>query len=109
VTDTLMVLGQVSPSANILTSIYTVPAITSTVVSSIIVCNTNTSSTTFRISIAIGGAIDNIQQYIYYDLPILNNDTFIATVGISLATTDQIRVQAGLTNVSFTISGVQVT
>ena len=108
-TDTLMILGQTSPAATTLSPIYTVPAVTSAVISSIIVCNTNGSSATFRIYIAIAGAADNIQQYIYYDLPILNNDTFIATVGISLATTDVVRVYANTTNVSFTISGVQIT
>ncbi len=108
-TDTLLVLGQAQPTALTLTPIYTVPASTSAVVSSIMVCNTGGTSTTFRLSIAIGGALDNIQQYIYYDLPILNNDTFIATVGISLATTDVIRVQSASGNVSFTISGVQIT
>jgi hypothetical protein len=108
-TDTIQVLGQYSPAANSLYTIYTVGAATSAVVSSIVVCNTNSTSVTFRISIAIAGAIDATSQYIYYDLPLLGNDTFVATVGLSLATTDQIRVQASATNVAFTISGVQVT
>ena len=108
-TDTIQVLGQYSPSASSLYTIYTVPAATSAVISSIVVCNTNSTSATFRISIAVGGAIDALSQYIYYDLPLLGNDTFVATVGLSLATTDQVRILASSTNVAFTVSGVQVT
>ena len=108
-TDTLQILGQYSPAADSLYTLYTVPAVTSAVVSSIMICNTNSSSVTFRVSVAIAGAIDAISQYIYYDLPLLANDTFVATIGVSLATTDQIRVQANATNVAFTVSGVQIT
>jgi len=107
--ETLKVLGQVAPSATTLTVAYTVPAATSTVVSSIIICNSNNTNQTFRISIAPAGAADNIKQYMYYDLPILANDTFIATVGISLATTDVVRCYASATNMAFQLSGVEVT
>lgn len=106
--ETYRVLAQSTPSANTLTTAYTVPASTSTQISSIMVCNTNTTETTFRVSVRIAGASDTIKQYIYYDLPILNNDTFVATVGITLATTDVISVQAGMTNVSFNIFGVEI-
>jgi len=106
-TDFVKVLGQLTPSANTLTAAYTVPALTSTVVSSIVICNTNSSFIVFRVSIAIGGAADTIAQYIYYDLPMDPNDTFIATIGVSLATTDVIRVRSDTSNVSFNIFGVE--
>ena len=107
--ETLKVLAQLSPSINTLTTLYTVPSSTSTVVSSIIICNQNSTPAVFRISIAIAGAADNVKQYLYYDLPILANDTFIATIGISLATTDVIKVYSTETNLSFTATGVEVT
>ena len=102
------VLGQISPSASTLTTLYTVPASTSTTVSSLLVCNTNSTSSTFRISIQIGGASDTITQYLYYDIPIQANDTFAAVLGITLATTDVIMCQAGATNVAFNVFGVEI-
>jgi hypothetical protein len=107
--DTLKILAQTSPIANTLTACYTVPAATSTVISSIIVCNTNSTAQTFRISLAIGGASDATSQYIYYDLPIAGNDTFVATMGVTLATTDVVRVQANSTLVNFVLTGDQLT
>lgn len=105
-TDTLMTLGQISPPATTITPIYTAP--TGSVVSSIIVCNTSTSPATFRISLAIGGAADNIRQYLFYDLIIPENDTFVASMGISMAAGDVLNVYASTTNIAFNISGVQI-
>ena len=89
--DTIKILGQANLAATTLTDIYTVPASTSTVVSSICFCNTGGTQTTFRLSFAIAGAADAIKQYIYYDLTIPANDTFTFTGGVSMATTDKIR------------------
>jgi hypothetical protein len=107
-TQTYYVLAQASPTANVLTVVYTVPAATSTTISSIVICNTTSSATTFRISVEIAGAADAIPQYLYYDLPIANNDTFVATIGVTLATTDKLAVQAGVSNIAFNVFGVEL-
>ena len=104
-----MTLGQLQPTAATLTPIYTVPGATSAVVSSIIVCNTSSSADTFSITLAINGASFTSQQYLFYQLAISGNDTFVASVGISMAVNDQISVYSGSGNVAFTISGVQIT
>lgn len=106
--EVLQVLGQIVPSPNTLTSLYTVPALLSASISSVIVCNQNSTTVLFRISIAVGGAGDDPKQYLYYDLPLDGNDTFIATVGLSLATTDVVKVQCNTGGVSFNIFGVEV-
>ena len=107
--ETLKVLGQVVPTATTLTALYTVPGSVSAVISSIIICNQNPATTIkFRISLAKSNAVDTPAQYIYYDLPLIANDTFIATVGISLAATDVVRVQSDTANVSFNLLGVEV-
>lgn len=108
-TETPKVLAQLNPSATTLTNAYTVPAATSVVVSSIFVCNSSASPTTFRISVARAGAIDAPAQYLFFDVPISGNDTFAATSGFTLATTDIIRVYAGSTTLSFNVFGVEVT
>jgi hypothetical protein len=106
--DNLKVLGQILPSAGVLSVAYTVPAATNTVISSIVACNTDTNNTTFRISVAINGAADATKQYIYFDLPIEGNDTFIATVGLSLNAGDVIRVQSASGLVAFNVFGDEV-
>jgi hypothetical protein len=102
------VLGQSSPTATTETALYTVPAATSAVASSVIVCNRSAVLSTFRISIAIGGAATTNKDYIYYDLPIGANDTFIATIGVTLAATDEVRVYSSNTNLSFSLYGSEI-
>ncbi len=103
------VLGQSNPLAATLTDAYTVPAVTEAVVSTITVANRSAVATSFRVSIAPAGAADDDEQYIYYDIPIPANDTFAATLGLTLATTDVIRVYATLATLSFSIFGVELT
>lgn len=102
------VLGQSSPAATTETDLYTVPAVTSAVASSVIVCNRSAVLSTFRISIAVGGGATTNKDYIYYDLPIGANDTFIATIGVTLATTDKVKVYASNTNLSFSLYGSEI-
>jgi hypothetical protein len=102
------VLGQVSPSASVETNLYTVPAATSAIGSSIIIANRGTSVATFRVSIAVNNAATTPKDYIYYDLPIGANDTFIATIGITLGFNDRVRVYASNTNLSFSLYGSEI-
>jgi len=103
------VLGQAAPAAATPTDLYPVPALTSCVASSIIVSNRSATADSFRISIAVAGAIAANEQYIYYDIAIPGNDTFIATIGITLATTDVIRVYSTNGTLSFNLSGSEIT
>lgn len=106
--DTFKVLAQSNPAATTLTDAYTVPASTSAVVSTITVANRSATATAFRVSVAIAAAVDNAKQYIAYDVPIGGNETVTLTLGISLATTDVVRVYATLATLSFNIFGVEV-
>ena len=105
---TYRVLGQESPPATTETPLYTVPSATSAIGSSIIIANRSTSVATFRVSIAVNGAATTNKDYIYYDLPIGANDTFIATIGITLGDTDEVRVYASNTNLSFSLYGSEI-
>ncbi len=106
--DSFKVLGQSKPAGATLADLYTVPAATSSTVSTINVCNQGTA-TTFRISVAPAGVADALTQYLVYDAPILSNDSLPFTIGITLATTDKIRVQSASGNVSFSAFGVEIT
>ena len=108
-TVTSKVLGQSKPSAATLTDAYTVPASTATTVSTIVASNQSATATSFRVSVAVAGAADTAAQYLYYDIVIPGNDTFAATLGITLAATDVVRVYNTLATLSFNIFGVEVT
>jgi len=99
------VLGQSNPSATTLTTLYTVPGATNTVCSSLTICNRSATATTFRVAIRPSGAAISNEHYLYYDVTIAGNDTFIATIGITLATTDVVSVYATLATLSFHLYG----
>jgi hypothetical protein len=102
------VLGQSNPAAATLTSLYTVPAATSAVCSTLTVCNQGVS-TLIRVAIRPAGAAITASQYIIYDSGLNANDSLFLTIGISLATTDVVSVYAGTANVSFTLCGTEIT
>lgn len=106
--ETRKILAQSMPSASTLTSIYTVGVNTQSIVSTLTACNTSSFLSTFRVSAAVSGSADTASQYIYYDVPISGNDTFAATLGITLAAGDTIRVFTG-GSVGFNLFGVEIT
>ena len=93
---TYKVLGQSAPSATTATSLYTVPASTSTIVSTLTVCNRDTTAGTFRIAVRPAGAV-------------LANDTVTFTLGITLATTDIVTIYASSANMTFNAFGSELT
>ena len=102
------VLGQVIPAATTATTLYTVPAATSAVCSTLSACNQG-ATTTVRVAIRPAGATLATSQYIVYDAIINANDTLFLTIGVSLATTDVVTVYAGTANVSFGLFGSEIT
>jgi hypothetical protein len=102
------VLGQSSPAAATLTTLYTVPAATSSVVSTISICNYGVS-TLCRVAVRPAGATIANQHYVVYDVTVAANDTLMLTLGLSLATTDVVSVQAGTATVSFGLFGTEIT
>lgn len=106
--DTVKVLGQVNPAATTLTTLYTVPGARTTTVSTLTACNQAAVAATFRVSVQVAAAADNAKQYLYYDLNLAANDTFAATLGITLAATDVVKVYASSATLSFNLFGVEV-
>jgi hypothetical protein len=103
------VLGQSNPSATTLTTLYTVPSSTQAVCSTITVCNTGSSATTYRIAVRPAGASIATSHYLAYDAAIPANDTATLTLGVTLAATDVISVYAASANVAFAAFGVEIT
>lgn len=106
-TTTYKVLGQLAPSATTQTTLYTVPASTQAVISSITIANRSTA-TTFRIAVQPAGASLVNAHYLAYDVTVGGNDTTILTLGITLGATDVVSVYAGTANLSFSLFGSQI-
>jgi hypothetical protein len=102
------VLGQINPTANTATTLYTCATANGAVGSTLAVCNLGVT-TTFRVAIRPAGATLANTQYISYDTILNTNDTVFLTVGISLANTDVVTCYANTANVSFSLFGSELT
>lgn len=106
--STYKVLGQVSPAATTNTTLYTVPAATSAVCSTLSITNLGVSAT-FRVAVRPAGAALSNQHYIVYDSVIEAGAAIYLTLGISLATTDVVTVYASTATIAFGLFGSEVT
>lgn len=105
--EVIKVLAQADVTTS-LVPIYTVPAATSTVISSIVIANRSASTRTFSLKIAIGGAADTAAQTLYGTVNLTKNNTFVATIGVTMATTDVLRVIADANSaLSITVFGTE--
>jgi len=103
------IIAQSAPSATTETVFYTVPAGTRFIGSTLRVANRGATATTFRIALRPEGATITNAMWIAYDIPVAGNDTTGLTDGLTLGPTDVITVYAGNENLSFNLSGVEIT
>ena len=102
------VLGQSNPAATTLTSLYTVPAATQTVVSTITVANQAATAATYRIAVRIAGASIATAQYIAYDVSLPANASDTLTLGLTLGAADVVTVYASSATFSFSAFGSEI-
>jgi hypothetical protein len=105
---TYKVLGQVNPSATTATTLYTVPASTQAIVSTLTVTNQTATAGTYRISLRVAAAADNAKQYIAYDVSLPGNATDTLTLGVTLGAADVITVYASAATFSFNAFGSEL-
>lgn len=105
---TYKVLAQVNPSATTATTLYTNPALTQTVVSSITVCNQAGTGGSYRIAIRPNGETLAAKHYIAFDRTIAANATETHTIGVTLDADDIVTVYASSVSISFNAFGVQI-
>jgi hypothetical protein len=103
------VLGQSNPTINTLTTLYTVPASTNTIISTLTVCNQAAANASYRVAVRPANASVTSAHYIGYDTLVQGNDTVALTLGITLAATDVVSVQANTSTVSFNLFGTEIT
>ena len=101
-------LGQVIPSATTNTDLYTVPSSTSTVASTLSICNQGSTNATVNVAVRVAGASIATKQYLLYAMPINAYQSIFMTLGITLATTDVITIYASTANISFNLFGSEI-
>jgi len=99
-TETIKTPSYVNPSANTLTTLYTVPADTQSIISTINVCNTASTDATYRIAVTSGGS-PVLGNYIVYGATIAGNETVAFTQGITMDAGDILAVFANTASVAF--------
>jgi len=105
---TYKVLGQSAPAATTATTLYTVPALTQTIVSTLTICNRGASGATYRVAVRPDGASLADQHYLAYDTTIEPNNTIALTLGMTLDAGDIITIYSSNTSLSFTAFGSEI-
>lgn len=98
-----------APSANTLTSLYTVPASTQAVIPTMNVCNTASVAATFRIGIRPNGDAIQPENYLVYENSIGGYESILFNQGIILDETDILAVYSSASTVSFAAFVMEVT
>ena len=107
--DAIKVLGQLDVSATTITTLYTVPDLTQTTVSSLVICNRSSSGITFRVSVHVAGAGADDKQFIFYDEALAATTTRTVVIGMCLNQADVVKVYSSSADVSFNMFGVETT
>lgn len=105
---TYKILGQSAPAATTETALYTVPASTQTVVSTLSIANRSSSDATFRVSVSTNGAATATKDYVAYDLSCAGNGFVAFTMGMTMDAADVVRVYASSADLSFNLFGSEI-
>ena len=103
------VIAQAAPAATTDTTLYTVPASTSVVSSSIVVCNRAATDQTFRIAVRPDGVTLANQHYLFYDTLVYAKSSITLTIGLTADASDVITVRASSADLSFSLFGSIIT
>ena len=102
------VIAQSAPSATTNTDIYTVPANTQTVISTLVIANRAATDATYRIAVRPNGATLDNQHYLAYDVTVGAADSTNLTIGITMDAADVLTVYASTANLSFNVFGTEI-
>ena len=101
----MKILGQHASVAGVDADLYTAPALTQTVISTISICNTTGANSGYTIAVRGAGAVLATKHYIVKAGSIPANSTDFITVGFTLAATDVLTVSAVASDVAFNAFG----
>ena len=98
--------GTITTAANLYAASGT--ASTSTIISSIVVCNAGTTARTYSIAINTASATFAAGRYIVFQATIAPNDTVCLTLGLTLDPTNRyLNVSSNHADVNFSVYGVE--
>lgn len=104
------VLGQAAPVLGVDTIIYTVPASSSAVVSTVSICNRSSNAVSMiDIAVVRSGETLSAKHYIAFQQFIQSRSSINKTLGITLAAGDTIVVNSDSGNESFSVFGNEIT
>lgn len=105
---TYKVLGQSNPTANVLTTVYTVPAATQAVISTVTVCNQSANAATFSLAVQPANAAISSEHFVNYNTPLPGNDTITLTIGMTLGNTDVLSANVSTGTISVNVFGSEI-
>ncbi len=103
------ILGQVHPAGTTDTDLYTVPAATETIVSTLTITNVTASPANARVWARVNGAATAHVNAIIFDAPIAGNTTVAFTLGLTADATDVVTVRSSVGNtLTFQLFGSEI-
>lgn len=102
------ILGQSNPALTSSTDLYTVPAATSAVCSTLNIANLAATNGTFRLAVLPSGSTLQAKNYLAYDTVIPANDSISLTIGMTLGQYDKVQVYASSISQSFNLFGTEI-
>lgn len=92
---------QGTASSTTYTTLYNTTATTSAVISTILVTNTDSAGATYRIAIMGTAGTPSAANWLVYDGVVPANDAICITVGITVGTSQYVRVSSSASTVTF--------
>lgn len=82
-------------------TLYTVPSATTSVISTIAICNTSASAATYRIGFDDTAGTPGASEWLVYDSSVAGNDTVFLSIGAAIEAGKFIRVSSSADTVTF--------
>lgn len=82
-------------------TLYTTPAATSAVISSLVICNQSSSAITVRVGLDTAAGTPGADEFLVYDASVAGNDTVALTLGITMDASKYLRVSSSANTISF--------
>ena len=83
-------------------TLYTTPAATEAVISSLVITNQSSSAITVRIGLDATAGTPGASEWLVYDAAIAGNDTVALTLGVTLDAAKFVRVSSSANTCNFT-------
>ena len=92
---------QGTASTGTFATLYTTPASTEAVISSLVICNQSSSAITVRIGLDATEGTPGADEFLVYDASVAGNDTVALTLGITMDASKYLRVSSSANTISF--------